>query len=103
LRDAGHDVLTASEANLRNVRDADVFAAAILDNRILLNNNPDDFVALHNTRMGLNQPHPGLFLVYRQNKPSDMNYDQIVKAIANLESTFLPFLSACHSLNNYNY
>lgn len=103
LRDAQHDVLTVSEANLRNVRDADVFAAAITDNRILLTHNPADFIELHEARMAQNQTHPGLFLVHRKNKPGDMTYDQIVQAIANLEGTGAPLASAYHSLVQYNY
>jgi len=103
LRDAQHDVLTVSEANLRNVRDADIFAAAIDDNRILLTHNPADFVELHETRMAQNLTHPGLFLVHRKNKPGDITYDQIVTAIANLEATGLTLANNCHSLVSYNY
>lgn len=103
LRDAQHDVLTVSEANLRNVRDADVFAAAIADNRILLTHNPADFVELHEARMAQNLTHPGLFLVHRKNKPGDVTYDQIVAAIANLEATGLTLANSYHSLVSYNY
>lgn len=103
LRDAQHDVLTVSEANLRNVRDADVFAAAIADNRILLTHNPADFVELHVARMAQNLTHPGLFLVHRKNKPGDITYDQIVTAIANLEATGLTLANNYHSLVSYNY
>lgn len=103
LRDAQHDVLTVSEANLRNVRDADVFAAAIDDNRILLTHNPADFVELHEARMAQNLTHPGLFLVHRKNKPGDITYDQIVTAIANLEATGLTLANSYHSLVSYNY
>lgn len=103
LRAAQHDVLTVTEANLRNVRDADVFAAAIADNRIVLTNNPADFIALHDEKMAQNQTHPGLFLVYLRNMPTDMTYDQIVKAIENLEKTGVPRENAHHSLVNYNY
>ena len=103
LRDAQHDVVTVSEANLRGVRDADVFAAAIAENRILLSHNPADFVELHNVRMAQSQTHPGLFLVHRSNKPNDMTYEQIVKAIANLEGMAIPLANAYHSLVQYNY
>jgi len=103
LRDAQHDVLTVSEANLRNVRDVDVFAAAIADNSILLTHNPADFVELHEARMAQNQAHPGLFLVHRKNKPGDITYDQIVTAIANLEATGLTLANSYHSLVSYNY
>jgi hypothetical protein len=104
LRAAGHDVVTATEAGLRNVRDADVFAAAIADNRIVLTNNCKDFVELHEERMRQNQPHPGLFFVFLQNNPNgDMSYDEIVKAIANLEATPLQLISNCHTMNSYNY
>jgi len=103
LRDAQHDVLTVSEANLRSVRDADVFAAAIDDNRILLTHNPADFIELHEIRMAQNLTHPGLFLVHRKNKPGDITYDQIVTAIANLEATGLTLANSYHSLVSYNY
>ncbi len=103
LRDAQHDVLTVSEANLRSVRDADVFAAAIAADRILLTHNPADFIELHEERMAQNQKHPGLFLVHRKNKPTDMTYDQIVKAIENLETTAVPLENTYHSLVSYNY
>ncbi len=103
LRDARHDVLTVSEANLRNFRDADIFDAAIDDNRILLTHNPADFVELHEIRMAQNLTHPGLFLVHRKNKPGDITYDQIVTAIANLEATGLTLANNCHSLVSYNY
>lgn len=103
LRDAQHDVRTVSEAGLRSVPDADVFAAAITDNRILLTHNPADFIELHEARVAQNLTHPGLFLVHRKNKPTDMTYDQIVKAIENLESTEVPFENTYYSLVQYNY
>lgn len=103
LRDAGHDVLTVNKAGLRTAPDLEVFIAAINENRILLTHNCADFVALHNGRMGQGLTHPGVFLIYTDNAGQDTSYDQVVKAIFNLEATAIPLASACHCLNHFNY
>lgn len=46
LRARGLDAIHATETGLRGREDADVFAAAILDERAVLTHNVGDFVAL---------------------------------------------------------
>lgn len=104
LREAKHDVLTVLEAGLIRKSDQVVFDAAIADGRLVITINCVDFVELSATKAAKKEAHPGVLLVYRYNVPAkEMTYDDIIKAIANLETTGVPLASACHSLNAYKY
>jgi predicted nuclease of predicted toxin-antitoxin system len=99
LNQAGHAVLTVTDATLSGCADPVIFQFAIQANRVLLTSNCEDFVTLAN-----GQRHPGILLVYQNaNSSKDMSYSEIVKAIENLESTNLPLMDCCHVLNHYNY
>ncbi len=108
LRAAGHDVLTVFEADLTGKRDETVFQHAVEENRLVFTINCIDFVELSLAKLKLGETHPGLLLLYQYNDPNrDMSYDEIVKAIVNLElvvtTTDLKLLNGHHSLNSYNY
>src|SRR5437764_13010121 len=60
LRNAGHDVLTASEAGLRIATDLAIFETARSESRMMLTRNIEHFQALHEA-----QPdHPGILGIY---------------------------------------
>jgi hypothetical protein len=100
----GHDVLTAAAASVVTVSDLIVFQKAIVENRIVLTINCNDFVAIAKDFQSKTVQFPGVFLLYKYNEESkDMSYDEIVKAIANLEGTQTPIANLFHSLNRYNW
>jgi predicted nuclease of predicted toxin-antitoxin system len=100
LRNAGHDVVTVLKANLIRTRDAEIFAYAIEQKRLVITLNCSDFVDLAS---GLDN-YPGILLVYLNNNPgTDMSYDSIVKAIGNLEESRTEISNAWHILNQYNW
>ena len=79
---AGHDVLTAAEAGLNSLTDAEVLARAVAEGWVLLTRNGADFLAMH--RQG--GAHRGILAVYQDADPArDMTYDDIVRAIGNVE------------------
>jgi predicted nuclease of predicted toxin-antitoxin system len=101
---AGHDVLTATQANLRHARDAEIFASGVANNRIVLTSNCADFVDMHDDYIARKMPHPGIFLIYLQNeRDRDMTWDRIITAIANLEATGTVLNNDCHVLNRYDW
>jgi len=104
LRNAGHDVITASEVGLIRKRDEVIFQYAIDQQRIVLTTNCDDFIILAGTATTTQNSYPGILLVYRYNNPNkDMSNEQIVTAINNLEKTSAVISSNCYSLNRYNW
>lgn len=104
LLDAGHDLKTVEDAQLRRKSDQAVFEAAIAEDRLVITINCSDFVDLSDTKIKKGGSHPGILLVYRHNDLSkEMSSDQIVKAIANLEGTVFDLKNGCHKLNDYNY
>jgi hypothetical protein len=60
-----------------------VFTFACRHERIVLTYNNADFKLLSEG----NPKHPGMLLIYQDNKPSDMNRSDIVKAVANVDTT----------------
>jgi len=88
LRDAliaaGHDVVRTVDELGGGADDRAVFAFACEHERIILTYNNADFKLLGEA----NRKHPGMLLVYQDNKPSDMNGSDIVKAVANIETTY---------------
>ncbi len=102
LLKAGHDVETPADVrpSLTGEDDAIHFAHAKAVGRAILTLNPGDFKELHNH----NPDHHGILAVYQDNDPTkDMNYRQIVQAIANLESTGVTVAGGFWSLNAYRW
>ena len=100
LRKAGHKVLTINEIGLAGSSDDVVLDYAREENRILLTHNCNDFKDLHK----INPNHSGILAVYRNaDHFKNMNFQDIVKAIANLEVASIPLANQFISLNHWNY
>jgi predicted nuclease of predicted toxin-antitoxin system len=100
LRAAGHDVVTALEARLEARHDADVLSWARAEGRVLLTHNCDDFRSLHEQ----SPHHSGIMLVYRQRDPAhNLTYEQIVRAIANVQTSGWDIANELVELNAWNY
>ncbi|MBV8580548.1 MAG: DUF5615 family PIN-like protein [Candidatus Eremiobacteraeota bacterium] len=84
LRAAGHDVVRSVDKLGGGVDDHAVFVYSCMHNRIVMTYNNIDFRRLGEATPG----HPGLLLVYRDNKQADMNVAEIVKALANVEHIY---------------
>jgi len=81
LRDAGHDVETATEAGLIHKPDTLVLSYARQNERLVLTRNCAHFHALH-----MSQVEPsGVLAIFQHNTDSDLSDVQIVQAIATLE------------------
>jgi len=100
LREAGNDILTANEAGLRTATDQIIFEHAHRESRQLLTRNVNDFRLLH----GANPHHSGILAICEdQDRRKNMSYSQIVKAIANVESSGIELASQFIVLNAWNY
>lgn len=100
LREAAHDVITVNEAGLTSQPDKVVFDYAKANNRVLLTYNCDDFEALHEA----NPTHSGILAIYRgSNRSKNMSFKDIVKAIANIETTEISLNNQFISLNQWIY
>lgn len=100
LRDAGHDVLTVSEAGLQSRSDAEVFACAKKERRSLVTRNIRDFLALHMA----DGAHSGI-LGEHQDRASEKNMSDItfVRAINNLEASGWEIAGQFVALNAWSY
>jgi predicted nuclease of predicted toxin-antitoxin system len=85
LEAAGHDIVRSVDAVGDGVEDPVVFAFAQEQHRVVLTLNNRDFATIANDNPG----HTGLVLIYQDNDGRDMSNDDIVKAIANVEKTFI--------------
>jgi 2,3-bisphosphoglycerate-independent phosphoglycerate mutase len=100
LEEAGHVVVTPQQAQITGQNDEVHFRYAAGHELVLITKNPDDFLELH----AADPNHAGLLVMYQDNDPSrDMNYAEIVRAIANLEKAGVEFKSQCYVLNAWRY
>jgi hypothetical protein len=101
LRDQpySHEVVTPAEAGLLGEDDDLHFDYARDHGLILITKNPDDFLALHSAT----SDHPGIFLIYQDNRLSDMQPSDIARAIQNLENAGVPIPNAVHTLNHWRF
>lgn len=100
LKTEGHIVLTATDAGLQGCTDKKVLEHAISNDLLVLTINCADFVS----EAGRKTNYPGLLLVYQNNDTAkNMSYEQIVRAIRNLEASGVQLENSCHVLNRYIY
>ncbi|MGH8001749.1 MAG: DUF5615 family PIN-like protein [Brasilonema sp.] len=100
LQAACHDVVTVNAVGLMNRSDSVVLDYARQHGRLLLTRNCNDFQQLHQ----VNPSHPGILAVYQDSDVAkNMNYQAIVKAIANLEVAEYPLGNQFIVLNHWNY
>jgi hypothetical protein len=102
LLEAGHQVQIPAEVEPSLVGAADEvhFAHAQVTKQVILTLNPADFHQLHQQY----PDHSGILAVYQDNDPAkDMNYAEIVRAIANLEQTGVIIAGGFWPLNVYRW
>jgi hypothetical protein len=94
-----HEVVSPASAGLLGANDELHFAYARGHDLIVITKNPSDFLALHRAA----PEHPGIFLIYQDNRPSDMRPADIARAIQNLVDAGVPIRNAVHELNHWRY
>lgn len=100
LRTSGHEVLTVNEADLGSREDSIVLDYARSNKRALLTRNCDDFQELHQA----NPKHSGILAVFQNSDlTKNMSYQDIVKAIANLEVAGYTLENQFIILNQWNF
>jgi predicted nuclease of predicted toxin-antitoxin system len=81
---ASHDVVRSIDELGGGVDDPAVLAFACEHERVVVTYNAADFKLLADET----PQHPGMLLIYQDNKPSDMRASDIVKALSNVERTY---------------
>lgn len=100
LRAAGHYVVTPAEAGTSKVADQLHFRYALTHQLVLLTKDTMDFQSYHDA----NPEHPGVLVIYQDNDPHrDMTYNDVVRAIANLENAGVELKGTFQSLNAWRY
>ncbi|WP_029695717.1 DUF5615 family PIN-like protein [Comamonas badia] len=90
--------MSVAELGCNGLPDAQVFAQAQSQGRVLLTRNVADFLALARQADG----HAGVLAIFRDGNPRNtMGYEQIVLAIAALEAASLPVQGQFHILNHW--
>lgn len=102
LRQAGHDVRLPAEIGMSGENDAVHLTHAVLERRVLISRNHDDFEELHNLVMAVEGHHPGVLVVRKDNDPKrDLKIPGIVRAIAKLLATGVPVDDHFYVLNHW--
>lgn len=102
LRQAGHDVRLPIDVGLAGAHDGTHLAKAVVENRVLLTHNYDDFEALHDLVKTVGGHHPGILTVRKDNNPKrDLNDHGIVRAIAKLLVAGVPLTDEFYTLNHW--
>jgi len=81
---AGHDVVRSVDELGGGVADSAVFAFACEHRRAIVTYNNVDFRFLGEEHA----EHPGMLLIYQDNKPTDMKASDIVRALSNVDATY---------------
>src|SRR5438477_5565301 len=82
LKAAGHDVVAPQEFGVRGATDPIQMTKAIIESRVFLTRNHDDFVELNELIVASGGHHPGILVVRSDNDPTrDMTPRGVVLAI----------------------
>jgi hypothetical protein len=102
LRQAGHDVQVPGGAGMAGEDDPVHLTHAVLENRVCLSHNHDDFRNLHNLVVAVGGHHPGIFVVRKDNNPKrDLDERGIVRAVAKLLAAGVPIADQFTILNHW--
>jgi hypothetical protein len=100
LRTRGHDVLTVGEADRIGTPDSAVLTLAAATGRVLLTRNCADYLALHERGAA----HSGVLCVYQDSDVDKaIRYDDIARALGNLEGSGVPLEGMFLALNAWLY
>src|SRR5215831_8566493 len=98
----GHVVLLPAAVGYSGVSDAKHLAYAIRESYVLLTQNYQDFLDLHDLILAASGHHRGLLLLYTEHDPTrDMTPRGIAMAITKLEATQVPFANQVYVLNHW--
>jgi len=102
LNRAGHDVRVPTDIGISGKNDAVHRTHAILEGRVLLTHNYDDFEELHNLVRAAGGHHPGVLTVRRDNNPKrDLDEKGIVRAVGKLLAAGVPVADQFTILNHW--
>jgi hypothetical protein len=102
LRRAGHDVRLPAEIGVAGESDAVHLMHAVLEDRVYLSHNYDDFEDLHNLALALRGHHPGILVVRKDNNPKrDLAPPGIVRAIGKLLAAGVGLADHFYVLNHW--
>jgi len=102
LRKARHDVMIPQDAGLSGEADPVHLRYAIIEMRVMLTRNYDDFLDLHNLIVAAQGHHPGILVVREDNDPRrDMKPGVIVRALANLVAAGVQVADSYLILNHW--
>jgi hypothetical protein len=102
LRKAGHDVASPVDAGLLGRSDTVQLTHALLDERVSLSRNYEDFEELHVLVRHAQGQHQGILIVRRENDATrDMSAKGIVAAIRKLETAGLMLANEYVVLNQW--
>ena len=102
LRKAGHRVTIPSETQTSGASDSRHFLAAIERRLILITRNHEDYADLHRIVVAAGGVHPGILVVRFDNDPTrDLTPRGVVRAMARLATTGLPFSNEMYILNHW--
>lgn len=102
LRQAGHDVCLPIDVGLTGAHDPTPLTKAVVENRVLLTHNHDDFDRLHTLVITVGGHHPGILTVRRDNnRKRDLTSRGIVRALAKLLASGAPIPDQIYVLNHW--
>jgi hypothetical protein len=102
LQQAGHDVRLPVEINMVGENDAVHLTHGVLEDRVLLTHNSDDFEELQNLVAAVRGHHPGILAVRKDNNPKrDLNAPGIVRAIHKLLAAKVDLEDHFYILNHW--
>jgi hypothetical protein len=99
---AGHDVRLPVDIGVGGANDAVHLTHAVLQDRVLLSHNHNDFEELHNLVVAVRGHHPGILVVRKDNNPrKDLDEKGIVRALAKLLAAGVQLTDHFYVLNHW--
>jgi hypothetical protein len=102
LRNAGHEVRIPADIGATGSPDPVHLRHSILEDRVFLSGNHDDFLVLHELLGAAQGHHPGILIVRRDNNPKkDLSPRTIVGALQKLLKARILLEDGFHILNHW--
>lgn len=104
LQQSGHDAVSPRTVGTPGIADEEHLRYASSNSLVIITANALDFIELQERWQIQQQQHSGILIVFLENNPGrDMAFQEIARAVTQIEGSGIPLANRWHNLNFWRW